>query len=976
MAYAYPSLEGTGSSTSLGREVGRRSSEGGDVLREFKNKIQEDENYISFFADRIRVEEQYIESLTRLYDRTVAVDSLQDDTPRKGTRRTARKAWTEVRDYTLREIQSREAMTVALKEDVVKALVRLKAKQTRIRLNLKDTMRAATDMYEEHARNHLPKLKRSYFQKCQALEDHKRQEHAIAMQAKLLATNSPPVNATPPTPQPEPPYSAFYHGSQAGFSPPVTNPPLPPMSNPALESPSHEKPNVTFSPTTKEKSGGRLRAGSASGGDGKTKDVLNDLATQSKKGFNAIIQRLGGDKDKDREEAGFVLVGDEGLQRRGTGRDGSGKLSGAMRGAKLKRDAEEADKAYRLGIFHLESLRIRRDKLQASAVTSLETFNDEMNVKLKFAMESYVDTMHGTAATNAQSTEVAREAVRQINLDLDMTLFRTRLRTVSTLHTAPVMYENYYVGPCKSLIFGVSLTDYDFGRGEGSDRGRPPAIVEKCIAAIDEKGEQILIYTVNCSCSGLGVEGIYRVSGRHPAIQKMIQEIEMDEEKFQIAPENEDVHTIAGVLKQYLRDLPDPVFPLPQAERVKYSIERDILISTNFAALRAKLRRLTPIHQTTFQAIIEHLSRIQSQAAVNRMDSKNLAVVFNSVLFGHDQLLNEGDVLAMAQAKDTVLEDLITFSDMLFGGDPVLPSGPQTTSDQGTRHALEDDGRPGSARTKVQIISSQSSPERRRTELAPVISPERIAGLPMASEIPVAAENSILGSVFTPDEELDLLFDPGLIPQSMRDGLSAEYHIRPLASTDLMRSHFHLLATLTSSPPIAPSVYAALFNHMKSCPSTYYIVVFIERSTDQLVASGTLLTERKHVRGGGVAGHIEDIVVSPSTQGQGLGIKMVNGLKDLAAGLGCYKVVLDCVEAKTPFYEKCGFFRKGIQMASSPHLTGPSSIMLSNRHITLPKVILLLLPQQYLLRDIHTHSTQWHLPKTPVYHLDLHKQQL
>ena len=52
---------------------------------------------------------------------------LSDASPaRKNPRTTTRRAWTEVRDYTLREIQSREALVSALKEDVVKELVKLK----------------------------------------------------------------------------------------------------------------------------------------------------------------------------------------------------------------------------------------------------------------------------------------------------------------------------------------------------------------------------------------------------------------------------------------------------------------------------------------------------------------------------------------------------------------------------------------------------------------------------------------------------------------------------------------------------------------------------------------------------------------------------------------------------------------------------------------------------------------------------------
>lgn len=46
----------------------------------------------------------------------------------------------------------------------------------------------------------------------------------------------------------------------------------------------------------------------------------------------------------------------------------------------------------------------------------------------------------------------------------------------------------WQVGECRSLIFGVSLTDYDFTRPEGTQNGEPPIIVDKCIAAVEERG--------------------------------------------------------------------------------------------------------------------------------------------------------------------------------------------------------------------------------------------------------------------------------------------------------------------------------------------------------------------------------------------------------------------------------------------------------------------------------------------------------
>ncbi|ORY26225.1 hypothetical protein BCR39DRAFT_560615, partial [Naematelia encephala] len=546
---------------------------------------------------------------------------------------------------------------------------------------------------------------------------------------------------------------------------------------------------------------------------------------------------------------------------------------------------------------------------------NLDQFNDELNKKLRNALQQYIDILHGTAATNAQGTEVARVAVDQINIDQDTSLFRSKLRVVDGQQTAPVPYQNFYVGECKSLIFGVSLTDYDYARGEGSDHGRPPIIVEKCLSALDERG--------------LDAEGIYRVSGRHAGVQKLVQDIERDENTFSFS-EADDVYSIGNVLKQYLRELPEPVFNFPHPERVKHTENRESHIASNFSALRARLRRLPPIHQTTFQAIIEHLSRVQSHSAKNKMDAKNLAVVFNSVLFGQEQLPADGNILMMNQGKDTVLEDIITYSDLLFGAESpsqapgTLPPG-SALSRSGvlSYHPIQDGPQPGSARTRVEIVNPGEQPLSMEQTLTPSSGSKTTESVipdirtDLAPVVPAfqRTPSSMPDPEFTPDDQLELLFDPKIVPASLKDALGADYHARPLASTDLMRSHFGLLATLTLSPPIAPSIYTALFHHLLSCPETYYILVIIDRRSDQMVAHGTLVLERKFIHGGSTAGHIEDIVVSPNVRGGGLGKKLLEALREMSVALGCYKVILDCQEDRVPFYEKCGFHLRGRQMA-------------------------------------------------------------
>ena len=82
---------------------------------------------------------------------------------------------------------------------------------------------------------------------------------------------------------------------------------------------------------------------------------MNDIAAQSKKGFNAIMQKFGGDKN-DREDAGFVVVPrsqDEveggGLQRKTTSARGDpSRGMGTMKGVKIKREADEAGEATHL----------------------------------------------------------------------------------------------------------------------------------------------------------------------------------------------------------------------------------------------------------------------------------------------------------------------------------------------------------------------------------------------------------------------------------------------------------------------------------------------------------------------------------------------------------------------------------------------------------------------------------------------------
>lgn len=81
---------------------------------------------------------------------------------------------------------------------------------------------------------------------------------------------------------------------------------------------------------------------------------------------------------------------------------------------------------------------------------------------------------------------------------------------------------------------------------------------------------------------------------------------------------------------------------------------------------------------------------------------------------------------------------------------------------------------------------------------------------------------------------------------------------------------------------------------------------------NQIIGYGSILYETK-IRGG-VAGHIEDIVIDNSQRGKGFGKFIIDYLIDDAKKSNCYKISLSCKEHNIVFYEKCGFNQDGVTM--------------------------------------------------------------
>ena len=126
-------------------------------------------------------------------------------------------------------------------------------------------------------------------------------------------------------------------------------------------------------------------------------------------------------------------------------------------------------------------------------------------------------------------------------------------------------------------------------------------------------------------------------------------------------------------------------------------------------------------------------------------------------------------------------------------------------------------------------------------------------------------------------------------------------------------SYFSLLSHLTVAPVVSVETFRKCITEI--IDSGVILVAYtIEDGRIFIHGTATLLYETKLIHGCKKVGHIEDVVVSPDYRGQGIAKYLIRSLVQLASA-SCYKVILDCTEDLIPFYEKCYFEHKGVQMA-------------------------------------------------------------
>ncbi len=141
-----------------------------------------------------------------------------------------------------------------------------------------------------------------------------------------------------------------------------------------------------------------------------------------------------------------------------------------------------------------------------------------------------------------------------------------------------------------------------------------------------------------------------------------------------------------------------------------------------------------------------------------------------------------------------------------------------------------------------------------------------------------------------------------------------KYKIKELKKKHITKELFETLSNLSDSTKIDIKKGRKVFKEIKK-NRNHFIYAAFDKKNKEVIGMITLLVEPKFIHDCGYLGHIDDVVVRKDYKGQGIGKELVKKAIKQAKKSGCYRVILNCLDANMKFYEKFGFQKRENEMA-------------------------------------------------------------
>ncbi|XP_074523656.1 unconventional myosin-IXb isoform X3 [Halichoeres trimaculatus] len=179
-----------------------------------------------------------------------------------------------------------------------------------------------------------------------------------------------------------------------------------------------------------------------------------------------------------------------------------------------------------------------------------------------------------------------------------------------------------------------------------SDKNPVPMVLEMMLEHVEMQG----LYT----------EGIYRKSGSANRIKELHQRLET--EPHAVCLEDYPIHTVTGLVKQWLRELPDPLMTFTHYNDFLHAVELPEK-QEQLQAIYKELEELPTANFNTLERLVFHLVRVCKEETHNRMSPNSLAIVFAPCILrcpdSADPLLSMKDVAKTTTCIEMLINEQI-----------------------------------------------------------------------------------------------------------------------------------------------------------------------------------------------------------------------------------------------------------------------------------------------------------------------------
>ncbi|XP_067218356.1 rho GTPase-activating protein 12a isoform X3 [Chanodichthys erythropterus] len=203
-----------------------------------------------------------------------------------------------------------------------------------------------------------------------------------------------------------------------------------------------------------------------------------------------------------------------------------------------------------------------------------------------------------------------RDIKKSVSMDNAEQKKKTKLMKLLT--GRPTLQAVKDKGYIKDQVFGSSLSSLC-----QRENSTVPRFVWICIEHVER--------------TGLGVDGLYRVSGNLAIIQKLRFAVNHDEKVDLGDSKWEDIHVTTGALKMFFRELPEPLFT--------YAFFNDFIAAIKMPDYKHKvqtvkdlMKQLPRPNHDTIQVLFKHLKKVIQHVDENRMTTQSVAIVFGPTL--------------------------------------------------------------------------------------------------------------------------------------------------------------------------------------------------------------------------------------------------------------------------------------------------------------------------------------------------------